>query len=120
MRPAKLSVNLLLVTTSSYNILFIFYFILFSSRGFGRKVTILILSSALPRSRGSPGNIVSYYGLDVRTIGVRSPAGAKDFSSNLCVQTGFGAPHPPVQWEPGVLCPGVKRGRDVTLTTYPT
>jgi hypothetical protein len=26
-------------------------------------------------------------------IGVRSPAGAKDFSSSLCVQTGFGA-HP--------------------------
>jgi hypothetical protein len=28
-----------------------------------------------------------------RAIGVRSPAGAKDFSSNLCVQTGSGA-HP--------------------------
>jgi len=31
---------------------------------------------------------VSDYGLDDRAIGVRSPAGAKDFSSNLCVQTG--------------------------------
>jgi hypothetical protein len=30
---------------------------------------------------------------DDRAIGVRSPAGAKDFSSNLCVQTGSGA-HP--------------------------
>jgi hypothetical protein len=36
---------------------------------------------------------VSDYGLDDRAIGVRSLAGAKDFSSNLCVQTGSGA-HP--------------------------
>jgi hypothetical protein len=36
---------------------------------------------------------VSYYGLDDRLFGVRSPAGAKDFSSSLCVQTGSGA-HP--------------------------
>jgi hypothetical protein len=36
---------------------------------------------------------VSDYGLDDRAIGVRSPAEAKDFSSNLCVQTGSGA-HP--------------------------
>jgi hypothetical protein len=36
---------------------------------------------------------VSGYGLDDRAIRVRSPAGAKDFSSNLCVQTGSGA-HP--------------------------
>jgi hypothetical protein len=36
---------------------------------------------------------VSDYGLDYRAIGVRSPAGAKDFSSILCVQTGSGA-HP--------------------------
>jgi hypothetical protein len=36
---------------------------------------------------------VSGYGLDDRAIGVRSPAGAKDFSSILCVQTGSGA-HP--------------------------
>jgi hypothetical protein len=38
-------------------------------------------------------SIMSGYGLDDRAIGVRSPAGAKDFSSNLCVQTGSGA-HP--------------------------
>jgi hypothetical protein len=36
---------------------------------------------------------VSDYGLDDRAIGVRSPAGAKDFLSSLCVQTGSGA-HP--------------------------
>jgi hypothetical protein len=36
---------------------------------------------------------VSDYGLDDRAIGVRSPAEAKDFSSNLCVQTASGV-HP--------------------------
>jgi hypothetical protein len=36
---------------------------------------------------------VSGYGLDDQAIEVRSPAGAKDFSSSLYVQTGSGA-HP--------------------------
>jgi hypothetical protein len=44
-------------------------------------------------SRGISVSIVSGYGLDDRAIEVRSPAGAKDFSSNLCVQTNCGA-HP--------------------------
>jgi hypothetical protein len=44
-------------------------------------------------SRVSSGSIVSDYGLDDRAIEVPSPAGAKDFSSNLCVQNGSGA-HP--------------------------
>jgi hypothetical protein len=34
---------------------------------------------------------VSDYVLDDREIGVRFPAGAKDFSSSLCVQTDSGA-----------------------------
>jgi hypothetical protein len=41
----------------------------------------------------SSGSIVSGYWLDDQAIGVRSPVGAKDFSSSLCVQTGSGA-HP--------------------------
>jgi hypothetical protein len=45
------------------------------------------------RSRVSSGSIVSDYGLDDRAIGVRSPAGKKDFSLSSCVQTGSGA-HP--------------------------
>jgi hypothetical protein len=44
-------------------------------------------------SRGSSGSIVSDYRLDDRAIEVRSPAGAEDFSSSPCVQTGSGA-HP--------------------------
>jgi hypothetical protein len=43
------------------------------------------------RSRVSSVSTVSDYGLDDRAIGVRSLAGAEDFSSNLCVQTGSGA-----------------------------
>jgi hypothetical protein len=31
----------------------------------------------------------------------------------------LGSTQPPVQWVPGVLSPGVKRGRRVTLTTHP-
>jgi hypothetical protein len=40
---------------------------------------------------GSSVSMVSGYTLDDRTIEVRSLVGAKDFSSNLCVQTGSGA-----------------------------
>jgi hypothetical protein len=47
--------------------------------------------SSLYRNWGSSGSIVSDYGLDDRAIEVRSPAGAKDISSSLCVQTGYGA-----------------------------
>jgi hypothetical protein len=36
-------------------------------------------------------SVVPDYGLDDRAIGVRFSAGAKDFSSSPCVQTGSGA-----------------------------
>jgi hypothetical protein len=42
---------------------------------------------------GCKGEGVSDYGLDDLAIEVRSPAGAEDFSSSPCVQTGSGA-HP--------------------------
>jgi hypothetical protein len=67
------------------------------------------------RNRVSSGSIVSDYGLDHREIGVRSPAGAKDFFSNLCVQTGSVLYNG--YW--GSFPQGVKRGRGVTLTTHP-
>jgi hypothetical protein len=44
-------------------------------------------------TRLSSGSVVSDYGLDDRAIGVRSPAGEKEFSCILCVQIGSGA-HP--------------------------
>jgi hypothetical protein len=68
------------------------------------------------RGLSSSVSVVSGYGLDGREIEVRSPAGEMDFSSNLCVHTGSGA-QPLVQWVPGVLSPGLKRGRGVTLIT---
>jgi hypothetical protein len=67
----------------------------------------------------SSGSIVSDYGLDDRAIEVRSPTEAEDFSSSPCVQTGSGAHPASIQWVPGVLSLGVKRGRGVTLTTHP-
>jgi hypothetical protein len=71
------------------------------------------------RSRGSSGSIVADYGLDDRAIGVRSPAGAKDFSSNLCVQTGSEAHPDSCTMGTGCPFPGAKRGRGVTLNTHP-
>jgi hypothetical protein len=71
------------------------------------------------RSRVSSGSIVSDYGLYDRAIGVRSLAGAKDFSSILCVQTGSGAHPASCTMGIGGPSPGVKRGRGVTLTTHP-
>jgi hypothetical protein len=59
---------------------------------------------------------VSDYGLDDRAIGVRSPAGAKDFSCSLCVQTGSGAHSASCPMDNGGPFPGGKarpgRGAD--------
>jgi hypothetical protein len=65
-------------------------------------------------SRGSSVSIVSDYGLDDLAIGVRSPAGAKDFSSILCVQTGSGAHPVSCPMDTGGPFPGGKErpGRD--------
>jgi hypothetical protein len=52
-----------------------------------------LISILLSLSRVSSVSIVFDYGLDDRAIAVRSPAGANDFSSSLCAQTGSGA-HP--------------------------
>jgi hypothetical protein len=49
------------------------------------------------------------------TAGVRSPTEAEDFSS----RPALGPTQPPVQWVPGALSPGVKRGRGVMLTAHP-
>jgi hypothetical protein len=53
---------------------------------------VFLVSITCFRSRCGSVSIVFGYGLDDRAIQVRSPAGAKDFSSNLWVQTGSGAP----------------------------
>jgi hypothetical protein len=66
----------------------------------------------------SSGSIVSDYGMDNRVIEVRSPTGAEDFSSSPCVQTGSEAHPASYPMGTGVLSPGVKCGRGVTLATH--
>jgi hypothetical protein len=74
---------------------------------------ILNFGTRLKWSRSS-GSIVSDYGLDDRVVGVQSPAGAKDFSPILCVQTGSGAHPDSCQMGTGGPFPGSKArpGRD--------
>jgi hypothetical protein len=59
-------------------------------------------------------SIVSDYGLDDRAIEVRSPGGAKDFSSSLFVQAGSGAHSASCTMGTGGSFPGAKArpGRD--------
>jgi hypothetical protein len=64
-------------------------------------------------------SIMSDYGLEDRATAVRSPAEAKDFSSNLCVQTGSEAHPASCTMGTGGPFPGKKRGRGVTLTNTP-
>jgi hypothetical protein len=59
----------------------------------GTKKDVFYRPGVSKRFLVSSVSIVSGYGLDDRAIGVRFPAGAKDSSSNLCVQTGSGV-HP--------------------------
>jgi hypothetical protein len=58
--------------------------------------------------------MMSGYGLDNRAIEVRSPAGADNFSSSLCVQTGSGSHSAFWTMGTGGFFPGVKSppGRD--------
>jgi hypothetical protein len=71
------------------------------------------------RSRGSSVSIMSDYGLDDPAIRVRYPARAKDFSCNLCVQTGSEAHPASYTMGTGGPFPEAKSGRGVTLTTHP-
>jgi hypothetical protein len=70
------------------------------------------------RCKGSV-SIVSGYGLDDQAIAVRSPAEAKEFFLKPVSRPAPGPTQPPVQWAPEVLSLGLKRDRDVTLTTHP-
>jgi hypothetical protein len=71
------------------------------------------------RSRGSSVSTASDYELDDRAIRVRSPAETKDFSSNLCIQTGSEAHSASCGMSTWGPCPRAKRGRRVTLNTHP-
>jgi hypothetical protein len=90
------------VRTMYYNFLYVFVYFTHTNRSWGSSVSI-----------------VSDYRLEYRAMEVRFPAGAKDFSSNLCVQTGSGAHPASCPMGSRGPFPVVKRGRGVTLTTHP-
>jgi hypothetical protein len=111
-----------------------FYHVFLSSSVFIDLLTILLFISLLPYFLPSlflsfavsffpcPLFRVCYvadYGLDDRAIGVRFPAGARIFPLSSVSRPALGPTQPPVQWVPGALSPGVKRGRGVMLTTHP-
>jgi hypothetical protein len=54
---------------------------------------VLLLAGNTNSEPGSTVSIVSSYGLDDRTIEVRSPTEAEDFSSSLCIQTLYNGYH---------------------------
>jgi hypothetical protein len=101
-----------------------------SSRNFqSRSVTVDTSALYVPvclvwwwMSLVSAGSIVSdtiwHYDTD-RAIGVRSPAGQRIFPIASLSRPAVGPTQTPVQWVPGVLPPGLKRGRGMTLTTHP-
>jgi hypothetical protein len=83
------------------------------------RVLLTLSTGTGSKLRVSSGSIVCDYGLDDRAIGFRFPAGAEDFPLASVSRPALGPTQPPVQWVPGVLSRGVKRGRGVMLTTHP-
>jgi hypothetical protein len=70
-------------------------------------------------SRGSSASIVSDYGLNDRVVEVPSQTGQRISLLAPASKSALRPTQPPIQWVPGILSPGVKRGRGVTLTTHP-
>jgi hypothetical protein len=62
--------------------------------------------------------LVSDYGVEDREMRVRTPAGEKGFLASVS-RPALGPTQLPVQWVPGVISPGIKYGRGVSLTTHP-
>jgi hypothetical protein len=68
-----------------------------------------------------PGSSVSSVWLRAGRPGDRDSIpgrGERIFSQASVSRPALGPTQPPVQWVPGVLFPGLKRGRSVTLTTH--
>jgi hypothetical protein len=74
-------------------------------------MNFLVPLKAVNESRGS-------------SVGIESDCGLGDQGQRIFIlasasRPALGPTQPPVQWVPGVLSPGVKRGRGVTLNTHP-
>jgi hypothetical protein len=70
-------------------------------------------------SRGSSVSIVSDYRLDYGRSGFDPRHRQKIFPLTSVSRPALKPTQPPVQWVPGVLSPGLKRGRGVTLIIHP-
>jgi hypothetical protein len=81
------------------------------------KHAYLCVCTGTYMSRGSSGSTVSDYGLNDR--GSIPDRGRRFFFLVSASRSALGLTQPPIQWVPGVLSPGIKRGRGVTLTTHP-
>jgi hypothetical protein len=88
-------------------------------RGAFTRLRKIWLAHYINRSWSSSGSIVSDYGLDDQAIGIRSPEEEKDFPLASVSRPALSPTQPPLQWVPGVLSQGLKRGWGVTLTTHP-
>jgi hypothetical protein len=64
-------------------------------------------------SRDSVVGIATGYGLGDQGVGVPSAGRVKNFLSSTSSRPALGSIQPPIQWEPEVVSPGVKRlGRE--------
>jgi hypothetical protein len=84
-----------------------------------KKICVIL---QLRFSGGEPDSSVSIasgYGLDDWEVKVRPQQRRKDFSCSLCVQTGSGAHPASCKMGMGARFTGLKRGREVKLTTHP-
>jgi hypothetical protein len=68
---------------------------------------------------GEPGNSVRIVAGRPADRGSIPGRGERIFPLASVSRPALGSTQPPVQWVPGVLSPGEKRGRGVTLTTHP-
>jgi hypothetical protein len=66
-----------------------------------------------------PGSLVSIVSGRPGDGGSIPGRGGRIFPLACVSRPTLGPTQPPVKWVPGVLSPGLKRGRDVTLTTHP-
>jgi hypothetical protein len=81
------------------------------------KAILVYLRCDAGSQPGSSVSIVSGYGLDDR--GSIPSRGKMIFPLATVSRPALGPTQPPIQWVPGALSLGLKRGRGVTLTTHP-